>query len=829
MIKNIYFYFLILLITLNLVSCVGGSDNTATQTNSGTITKKTLEIDIFGNGSIDIIGNHNLDCSIEGLCKGSYEKGSTLTLKATSSSGWTFDNWGMCGSVSGDTCTLTLDNNTLLTADFISSTPLEIYNNVLVLSDSQLREITEYNKESGLIVFQSGTNTDQFNVGTILISKGIYLDKDNPDNYEIYFARRIKKIIAIPGSPIIIDTLEASLADIIKKGTLNYDDNLDSSKITSLPKGLKLRKFENKNTTTAAKVIPLSIDIVLFDKDGNETTTDDQIKAKGTIDFTVDLDGDINFKVFHGVTEVRFVGDIKTQFDLELIIGGEVPFKKGEKHLKAISFAPIIIGPVVIVPDLVIKFAYEAKASAAVKPGIKLTTKIGAGVHWIKDHGWRNLGSFDVDPDLKVPSITDPLLAVKATLEAGPKAEVGFKFYNVAGPVIGVAGFGGFEIFPVIPAKTDCLIDYSTYVGAAAFFKGKIDILSKEFSYEAKIAEGKWPISSLSNGCSDPDTERPLPPENLSVDNQSAESLDLNWTDATDNAGIKGYEIYRDNTLLSSGTVGNNYMDRTLNPVTEYCYYIYAIDTSGNKSEVSSTVCGITRDIDSQKPDTPINIIGISNSTSSLELSWDKSNDNIAVNGYIILDDTDTQNPPYIVQRTTEEGSIITGLSPDTEYCYIVSALDQAGNISSPSQRKCYTTLPIEQAAWTMLLACQNRDYLLEQKLDLDENKSSSVSVTSEGKDYNGTRLVYSLTGIYDSNTSQLDADIFWTFENSDMQRRDVFVADLSVEDTGDINMNQVEKTGCDAMIRLIKNSSSKKLHQNPKQFEYSNELFLSD
>lgn len=79
----------------------------------------------------------------------------------------------------------------------------------------------------------------------------------------------------------------------------------------------------------------------------------------------------------------------------------------------------------------------------------------------------------------------------------------------------------------------------------------------------------------------------------LTVNNPTTSSLNLQWTEATDNSGSVVYDIYRDGTLILTSATGTAYTNTGLSPGTTYSYYVKPRDPSGNTSQ-SNTVQGTT-------------------------------------------------------------------------------------------------------------------------------------------------------------------------------------------------------------------------------------------
>ncbi|WP_417199410.1 endonuclease [Bizionia sp.] len=92
-----------------------------------------------------------------------------------------------------------------------------------------------------------------------------------------------------------------------------------------------------------------------------------------------------------------------------------------------------------------------------------------------------------------------------------------------------------------------------------------------------------------------PDTEVPSMPTNLIASNPTDNTIDLNWTAATDNVAITSYDIYVEG-INSFNTSGTNFTVPGLTPDTNYCFTIKAKDAAGNESGFSNQACETTTD-----------------------------------------------------------------------------------------------------------------------------------------------------------------------------------------------------------------------------------------
>ncbi len=90
---------------------------------------------------------------------------------------------------------------------------------------------------------------------------------------------------------------------------------------------------------------------------------------------------------------------------------------------------------------------------------------------------------------------------------------------------------------------------------------------------------------------------------------------------------------------------------------------------------------------DTQAPTTPTNLTSANITTTTVDLSWNASSDNVGVTEYQVL-----QNGS-VLGTVTATSANVTGLTPATTYTYTVKAVDAAGNVSAASNAINVTTL----------------------------------------------------------------------------------------------------------------------------------------
>lgn len=185
---------------------------------------------------------------------------------------------------------------------------------------------------------------------------------------------------------------------------------------------------------------------------------------------------------------------------------------------------------------------------------------------------------------------------------------------------------------------------------------------------------------------SGPDTQAPSAPTNLAANGTTTTSTNLTWTSSTDNIGVTGYDVYQGATLKTT-VAATSFAVTGLTSSTAYSFTVYAKDAAGNISSASNVVNVTTLTPDTQAPTAPTNLAASGTTSTTTNLSWTGSTDNVGVTGY------DVYQGATLKATVAATSYVVTGLSPSTAYSFTVYAKDAAGNISSVSNTASVTTL----------------------------------------------------------------------------------------------------------------------------------------
>ncbi len=203
-----------------------------------------------------------------------------------------------------------------------------------------------------------------------------------------------------------------------------------------------------------------------------------------------------------------------------------------------------------------------------------------------------------------------------------------------------------------------------------------------EYIYKVSAFDlaGNYSGDSASVSVSSPENQPPSIPTNLAAIVNETGAANISWSASTDNIGVAGYTLYRNDIILATlNSPDLSYIDTTVSPGFSYSYSVDAFDQAGNRSERSLSV--VLNMMDNEPPSTPSGLSASIVGTTQIELHWNPSTDNVEVVGYTVLRNGVTIDT---VSGTTHSYTN-SSVSPNNDYSYTINAFDLAGNHSSES------------------------------------------------------------------------------------------------------------------------------------------------
>ena len=170
------------------------------------------------------------------------------------------------------------------------------------------------------------------------------------------------------------------------------------------------------------------------------------------------------------------------------------------------------------------------------------------------------------------------------------------------------------------------------------------------------------------------DIEPPVIGENTQATVNSYRTVTLSWEAATDNYDIFRYEIYKGDELYQT-TTDTSIMVSGLEQGQEYVFYIYAVDTSGNRSNAVEIEAATPEDHNSPSAIREFMVCDTF-TANKVPLKWSASYDDGRLEYYNLY-----RNGEWLAQvsKTSYEDTTVT---EGEAYIYEIEAVDWAGNVS---------------------------------------------------------------------------------------------------------------------------------------------------
>jgi hypothetical protein len=156
---------------------------------------------------------------------------------------------------------------------------------------------------------------------------------------------------------------------------------------------------------------------------------------------------------------------------------------------------------------------------------------------------------------------------------------------DAAGITQFVAGGGGHGIQQFV--TTDSRLAKGFDTAPEAFGALRLELNARGAGYRYVNTAGTL-LDSGSIACDGAtDTTAPTAPAGVTATAAGSHEVDLSWTASTDNVGVTGYDIFRNDALVASVGPETSYTDTTVAAELTYRYEVRARDAAGNPSALS--------------------------------------------------------------------------------------------------------------------------------------------------------------------------------------------------------------------------------------------------
>ncbi|WP_083802260.1 cellulose binding domain-containing protein [Micromonospora sp. ATCC 39149] len=203
------------------------------------------------------------------------------------------------------------------------------------------------------------------------------------------------------------------------------------------------------------------------------------------------------------------------------------------------------------------------------------------------------------------------------------------------------------------------------------------------FAVVATLAALSVAVVAPSAQAATSDTTPPTAPTDLTWSATCAGVVTFNWSAATDNVGVTGYEVFREVSSGEFALAGTTTTTTFIEPrIAGLRYQVRARDAAGNTSPFTAPVIPVPPPCpapDTDAPSTPGNPTAIVTCGAAL-LGWTASTDNVGVTGYEVWSAPGTSGGAFAHVATVTTTSFIAN-GPGI-FRFQVRARDAAGNRS---------------------------------------------------------------------------------------------------------------------------------------------------
>ena len=298
---------------------------------------------------------------------------------------------------------------------------IETAENTLIADDSTLEKISGVSEDGTTYSFSSRTA-----VLDSLVESDLLILGRSPIT-PLGALRRVEEVRTDDDTFELI-TSEATIEEAFETLEISFQEELRPDQVDSITYKVPSLGIRQKMTRkTHPEILDLAFSIPI-NQDFGDISVDGQLLMKPGFDFYMRV-GQFRLREFRMVIE----NDITN----ELVVSSSVSQSIESEHIIFEYWLhPIAIGPIVLTPKITAKVGIQGEVKAGISSGVDISVTMEGGLHY-NEGSWDQISNFTPSFEATIAE-TDVNASVKAYL--GPQLD--FFLYGVAGPFLGVQGYG---------------------------------------------------------------------------------------------------------------------------------------------------------------------------------------------------------------------------------------------------------------------------------------------------------------------------------------------------------------------------------------------------
>lgn len=546
-----------------------------------------------------------------------------------------------------------------------------------VLPDTTTRYLAAVSGDGAVYTFtQSTAELEEVEPGDIMVGD---VAGAAPDG----FLRKVTSVSS-PEGQVVVATEPTTIEEAVESGEVHISQSLipGQSRVGIRIPGVTLAPSPEKFEYYFR-------DVVLYDIDGDPWTTDDQIKADGTLALEMGFDFSLRVQDFE-LKDLSFTTRVKETADLEIKCEVELVSIEAEREIAREYLSPItvMIGPlpVVIVPLLTVNVGVDGSVSVGVTTSIRQEARLRAGVEYAQGF-WGPLSDFTNEFQFDPPHLSAGL-----NVKGYAGSRLSLLLYGVIGPYADVDGYLELE------ADVFQTPWWTLYGGLEVPVGVTVGILGHTIADYEALAIGYRVVLAHAQDNDPPYAPSHPTPVNGATD--KSRNTDLAWMSADPEGDAVTYDVYLEandltpDALVSHAQASNSYDPGLLAASTHYYWRIVAEDEHGatNAGPVWDFKTGTSTNGPPNVPSAPLPDDGAMDQSIDVDLSWtggDPDGDGVTYNVYLEAGDwtPDDLVCADVVSPSCDPGTLVT----DTLYFWQVVATDEH-QASAPGSVWSFTT-----------------------------------------------------------------------------------------------------------------------------------------